>query len=648
MIKDGLKITACMSLAVLVCAFSGCDSFTSADQRTTRAAALLEKGDYSEAMIELKNALADAPGDARAQLLVARASLQLGNFDGAESALHDAAAAGADPGELAKTRAQLQLRRGEFAPLLKSLDDGSLAVPAEARPGLRAQAQGGLDRCNEAIPLARNVLSSPASQPVMHVVIAECYARRGNVARGLRELDAAVVAAPDDAESWMARGRLQQLSGAKQAALESWRKAAELAPGHVGVPQQVTLYAALADLQIETDDLAGLRVTRERLVRIAPQGTITELLGARMALMQGELDKGVTTLRQLATAVPELAALHLQLASAYLAQGSFEQARRELDWLAQHVPSPKRPLPTKAAIDALMRATPDSGEFWMRSAAAQLALGQTDLARAALVKARARPPTATDAALALAQLELDAGNNERALELTQPLAEKFPADTKVLSVRADALQAAQRYADAAALLERLQANARSVLWPAALYRVRKLGGLGAQTEPLERWLADNPKDVEVRGMYADDLRVAGANRAAIAQYEMLIAQAPRSVVALNNLAWLYYLEGDARAVPIARRAMELAPKAVAVADTLGWLLVESGEIGQGLELLANADRVVGVTQPEVRLHYAAALARSGDMERARAVLEELTAESPEYADPKGAERLLAAISEQGT
>jgi predicted Zn-dependent protease len=56
-----------------------------------------------------------------------------------------------------------------------------------------------------------------------------------------------------------------------------------------------------------------------------------------------------------------------------------------------------------------------------------------------------------------------------------------------------------------------------------------------------------------------------------------------------------------------------------VADTLGWLLLQQGKVNEARELLAKAAVALkGV--PVVRYHYAAALARSGDKERARSEL----------------------------
>ena len=115
------------------------------------------------------------------------------------------------------------------------------------------------------------------------------------------------------------------------------------------------------------------------------------------------------------------------------------------------------------------------------------------------------------------------------------------------------------------------------------------------------------------------------------------------VPALNNLAWLYYLEKDPRAVPTAKRAWQLAPHVPSVGDTYGWLLVESGAVQEGLNVLEGAWNDGGLSDPELRYHYAATLARAGRAERAAPRLAQLLAEVPEFPSRDAAQALAASL-----
>jgi Flp pilus assembly protein TadD len=60
-----------------------------------------------------------------------------------------------------------------------------------------------------------------------------------------------------------------------------------------------------------------------------------------------------------------------------------------------------------------------------------------------------------------------------------------------------------------------------------------------------------------------------------------------------------------------------------IADTYGWLLVEQGQVGQGIEILRKAAAAPAAT-PEIRYHLAAALARDGQRDSARDMLQKIS------------------------
>ncbi|MGH7341706.1 MAG: tetratricopeptide repeat protein, partial [Candidatus Rokuibacteriota bacterium] len=96
---------------------------------------------------------------------------------------------------------------------------------------------------------------------------------------------------------------------------------------------------------------------------------------------------------------------------------------------------------------------------------------------------------------------------------------------------------------------------------------------------------------------------------------------------------------DPGALDHAEKAYRLAPDNAAVADTLGWILVERGDTKRGLELLGKAT-AAAPNALEIRLHYAKALARAGDKAGARRELE-LVRQGPDQSPLKAeAEALL--------
>jgi Tfp pilus assembly protein PilF len=332
--------------------------------------------------------------------------------------------------------------------------------------------------------------------------------------------------------------------------------------------------------------------------------------------------------------------LRLVLAGALLASGNPEQALQQIAALAAKRPDARNLQLALGAVRALAQDGGQGEEHWLRTGAAQAILGQPGLARLSLAKAMAADKESPRAIEALARLEMSEQNYDEALRLAALLLAREADDATALSLQSEALLAKGKYAEAQAPLERLWARAPDAATAAALARVREQGSLGGEAESLQQWLLAHPDDVQTRGLLADLLRRQGKSRESIAEFERLAAAVPNSIPVLNNLAWLYYLEKDGRALALAQRVWKGAPQNASVGDTYGWLLVESGQLAEGLKVLTAAWQAGGIANAETRYHLASALARSGDTGRARQVLTDLIEEEPAFPGLASAKELL--------
>ena len=122
-----------------------------------------------------------------------------------------------------------------------------------------------------------------------------------------------------------------------------------------------------------------------------------------------------------------------------------------------------------------------------------------------------------------------------------------------------------------------------------LQRVLRLAGdVKNADKQLANWISQHPQDAAVRDFSAELNLTRGHNREAIAQYQEVLKLTPNSVAALNNLATLYQMEKDSRALATAEQALKLAPDNPGIQDTLGWILVEQGQLPRAVELLRKA------------------------------------------------------------
>lgn len=93
-----------------------------------------------------------------------------------------------------------------------------------------------------------------------------------------------------------------------------------------------------------------------------------------------------------------------------------------------------------------------------------------------------------------------------------------------------------------------------------------------------------------------------------ALYTALVRTDPGDARAHNNLAHVLLQLGDAKALLHAEKAHALAPGQPQVNDTLGWVLVQQGQLEKGLRYLREA-ALRAPDNTEIQAHLNATLAR---------------------------------------
>jgi Flp pilus assembly protein TadD len=139
----------------------------------------------------------------------------------------------------------------------------------------------------------------------------------------------------------------------------------------------------------------------------------------------------------------------------------------------------------------------------------------------------------------------------------------------------------------------------------------------------EAWIKKHPNDTTLLGYLGSRDIAAKRYPAAAKRYRSALERQPDNPELLNNLAWVAHRLKEAKALDYAERAHELAPSNAAVMDTLGWILVESGEVERGVELLGRAAELAP-NAPEIRLNFAKALIKADRKDAARKELDTLS------------------------
>jgi cellulose synthase operon protein C len=907
---------------------SGCEWFTSAEERVARAEQRIARADEAGAFIDLQNALRDEPQNAKARYLLASLTLRRGDPSVAQAEYEKALAAGASGPEVAELGAKIRLALGQHELLLKELENDTLQLPESQKHAYSGIALQRLGRADEATKAFGRALEADRNSSLAHIGLAEAAASEGRLDEAITIMDRLLATDPSNAQASLMRGLLLARQGRYADAARSLTAAREHSRGQLVGAQYVVLLTTLAEAQTAASDIAGAKKTQAELASFAPTAPVTLLLAARIAMAEQDYATAVAQAQRAVTAAPQLTQAKLVLGAALLARGSLNQAAAHLAEVAREAPENiearkllaqvnlrlQRP---DAAIQALapaqvatqddpqlnallglanlqrgnedeaiallersLRAQPDNRQLRLDLAVAYLQAGQNDkaisllrqanggndirrdsllvnalaaqdhglaaaraelkrlvdangrdvdvlnmaavfharhgdvaaarglltqalkvepknastilnlaridamsgrldAAQATLEQALTSVPENSNIRVALAELSLrrgqtteatkqlqsvrdrdpqaiaprallariylktdkpaadellgeidklggddpaiadllgrlllDAGRYEEALVHFREAAEKAHTDPnywlnaartqlalnnvqgaresagKSLTAQADFVpavamlvmldvregkqdSAAARIAqlkklrpnDArAALLEgdlALQAKSYSAAADAyarastlgsstaaalRLFRARTLGKLPSPLQPLEERLKHTPTDATTRMVLAEAYSTSGKTDAAIEHYELLAGQDEPNAMALNNLAWLYYLKGDQRAQGVAKRAYDIIPGHAAVADTYGWILVQQGRVQEGLPVLKKASDD-SKQQPEIRYHYAYALARAGETQAARRELTELSKISTPYSGKEEALKLLSELGE---
>jgi putative PEP-CTERM system TPR-repeat lipoprotein len=299
--------------------------------------------------------------------------------------------------------------------------------------------------------------------------------------------------------------------------------------------------------------------------------------------------------------------------------------------------------PAKAAeaLRAYVKVKPDDADAQIALAQNLIASNRAEEARPVLEALKTKNPANAAATLGLIDLALARNDAAGALKLADGLRQANPVAAAQL--RSNVLLRTNRVDEAIQAMEQaLQATPDRQLALGLYSLQRDNGRMDQAISGLEDWVKRNPDDVPARIVLADTYLTRQDLKQAEAHYEVLVQARPGDAALLNNAAWIAHELGRPQALQYARRAHAAAPAAPEITDTLGWILVQSGETAEGLELLRSAAAGAPSNQ-DVQYHLAYALHSTGARDEAREILEKLLAEDKPFQAREAAAELLETI-----
>lgn len=607
-----------------------------------------QQGDLNQAEQQLRIYLSGAPGNKQATKLLAATLLKLKQPDKAIEVLEPGVSSASKDAQYLSLLGSAYLSEGNTAKGMHYLEQAAAIAPDVA--GIRAQlaigqlAQGdveqGISELKSAVDLGQGLVQAD----VLLVIV---YLKHKDFDQALSAADALAKKMPESPIPLNLKGAALLGKNDREGARAAFEAALTSQPTFI--PAQLNL----AQLALMDGDAAAAE-TRYRNVLSVDEGNLSALLAlASLAERNGQGEQTAQWLKQAHDQHPEAIQPALLLVQRYLQQN---ETTRALDLAGElAVAHPREPLvlrtlaqvrlkagKEKAALDTLrtlVEVQPQSPEDHYLLAMVQVQQKETAAARINLEKAIQLQADYPAAQSLLGRLAIADKDYAGALAIAADLAKAHPEAAYGDELKGDVDTARQEYPQAADAFRLAYGKAGSASLAKKLYSTRlRLGETESALEALRQWLVAHPEDVTIRSLLAQALQNAGEPAKAIEEYRKLLDYDADNVTALNNLAWLYQEKNNPEGVHYAERAYQLVPNRPEVIDTLGWLLVQTGDTNRGLVLLQEA-AMKAPHLPEIRYHMAAALAKAGRREEARKELDRLLKSSKTFPERDKAETL---------
>ncbi|MGA0797226.1 MAG: XrtA/PEP-CTERM system TPR-repeat protein PrsT [Quisquiliibacterium sp.] len=296
---------------------SGCGS-PSPEESLANAEDFLAKGDPRSAMIELKNALQEAPDFAPARARLGNVQASLGDHAAALKEFERALDLGIDTDEVRVGILRAKNQLGRYSEVIGELEDEpSLDTTRAALLGTALLAAGDPER-------AESYLQQAKESAAGAIGLAQLEASRDREEEAL-SYAAEATALPDATpDTLLAQGEIQLAFGRWDEALETFRKAGS-------VPRaQLPARLGVARAFLGKGELDSAAAEAAAVVASAPKYPPGNFLSATVALQQGDLDAAERFIVEVQAVAPDHAPSMYMMATIKQQQKKYSQAEDQI------------------------------------------------------------------------------------------------------------------------------------------------------------------------------------------------------------------------------------------------------------------------------------------------------------------------------
>lgn len=595
--------------------------------------AALDSGAYSEAENYLRRAAYDAPDALAPKRLLATTYLRLGKTDLALAQVKDLLAKdGRDPAVLALA-GETYLARGDVSQAAHYYGEAKSLAPGNAQLQTRvAEIRFASGERNRAIRELESISASHPHEFQSDLALITAWLRQRQPDKAIAALQDLEKKQPDNPLTYNLRGLALLLKHDVAGARSSFEHALQLQPTYM--PAVVNL----ATLDLRDGKMGAAKQRYLAVLKKAPNNEQALLRLAVLLRISGADNKEIEKLlKQGIAGNPNSAQARLALINFYLANRASKDALSAAQSAQAALPHSAPVVDalgvtqlasgnTQAAISTFAQLAgllPNSPAPLIRKAQAYIAAKQPDQAIQALRAALALRPGLTVAERDIAAIYVSTGRSDEAVREAKAIQAKYPKQPFGYALEAEIYVAKKEWRPAIRIYREALRKFQLPLLVLRTHAIMEAAGRKTQADALaESWIKDHPKGTIMLGYLAQRDVAAKRYAAAVKRYQTALDRRPGNPMFLNNMAWAMYEAKQPHALEYAQQANRLAPDNPAILDTLGSILVQSGELDRGLELLGRASELAPRAY-QIRLHFAKALIKAGRETAARKELEVL-------------------------
>ena len=609
----------------------------------------LNLGQLEQAEQHLKEYLAKYPDTLYARKLLATTQLRSANPGDAAATLAPALTMATEDPQLLALAGESFMQAREFGKAEEYFAKAAVLAPKTAALrtslGLSKLAQGQREQAVTDMELATAL--DPKSQASGITLV--------RTALGMKQYDKALAAVlalekeqPDNALVQNMKGGVHLSRNEMPAARAAFTRAATLQKSYFAP------VANLAQLDLAEKKPEEARKRLEAFVALDKKNVAAMTALAELAGAQGNMPLALTWLERAAAENPDMPEPGMRLSAHYMKAGDKAKALTLvrklqtanptnpdlLDMLGQAQVANNDAAGALETFSKLAALLPKSAKAQLRLASVHLLLKNEAGAAEDVKRAIALEPDNAQAKLAQVDLAMRANKPDEALAITRRLQKESPAAAANFVVEGDLLMMQKKFDLGVKAYEQGYALVKSPQLAIKLNQAMRLAGKAKEADvQLAQRMKEFPNEPALQMYQAESQLATKQYKAAIANFEAVLKRNPNNPLVLNNLAWVYQQEKDPRALATAEQANKLAPDTAPLMDTLGWMLVEQGDLKRGIPLLEKA--VAKAPQAnEIRYHLAAGLHKAGDKARARKELDKALADGKPFSQVEEARALL--------